>query len=157
MSLQVTMTDGQFTSFEPDEWYPGEIARIEEGDDYGYGPTVRFVLYIDGDLMSDGNPRETWALCSQSLSPRSKLYGWIAGIDRTLIPEPGGTLDLEELAGRKVDVMFEHQTKDDGTVREKVVKMRTSKAGQRTVTAKTPVGQQIQKKAGFVEPDEEAF
>lgn len=113
---------------EADEWLPATIARVEEGDDYGYGPTIRLVLHVDGDYTDgDAEQRETWAMASQKLTPRSKLYGWLKGIDTNLIPDNGGTINLAVLEGRRVDVMFEHGTKDDGTTKETVAKLRTSK------------------------------
>ena len=124
----VTYSETSFELHEPDEWYPGTIAAIVDGEDYGFGPTVRFVLHIDGeiDAISD-EPRETWALCSAKLSPRSKLYGWVKSIDATVIPAEGGTLDLSVLEGRDVDIMFEHSESENGT-RDRVTKMRTRKA-----------------------------
>lgn len=112
---------------EADEWLPATLAKVEEGDDYGYGPTIRLILHVDGDETDGGEQRETWAMASQKLTPRSKLYGWVKGIDPALIPETGGTINLAVLEGRRVDVMFEHGTKEDGTTRESVAKLRTSK------------------------------
>lgn len=125
--VTVTYSEGGAGFFhEPDDWLPATIHRVEEGDDYGYGPTIRLVLHVDGDEF-DGEQRETWAMASQKLSPRSKLYGWLKGIDPGLIPAEGGTVNLAVLEGRRVDVMFEHGTKEDGTAKETVAKLRTSK------------------------------
>lgn len=125
--VTVTMSEGASFFHEPDEWVPATLARVEEGDDYGYGPTIRLILHVDGDLTDGEEQRETWAMASQKLSPRSKLFGWLKGIDPALIPETGGTINLANLEGRRVDVMFEHGTKDDGTAKETVAKLRTSK------------------------------
>jgi hypothetical protein len=124
----VTYSESSFELHEADEWYPATIASIQDGEDYGYGPTVRFVLHIDGevDQISD-EPRETWALCSAKLTPRSKLYGWVKAIDADIIPAEGGTLDLSVLEDRDIDVMFEHAESENGT-RDRVVKMRSRKA-----------------------------
>jgi hypothetical protein len=126
--VTVTMSEGASFFHEADEWLPATLARVEEGDDYGYGPTIRFILLVDGDVNDEtGEQRETWAMASQKLTPRSKLYGWIKGIDASLIPDDGGTINLADLEGRRVDVMFEHGTKDDGTAKETVAKLRPSK------------------------------
>lgn len=124
---EVTYSENSFELHEPDEWYPGVIASVEDGDDYGYGPTVKFIIHIDGetDMVTD-EPRETWAMCSAKLSKRSKLYGWVSAIDSSLIPVDGGTLNLNVLEGRAVDVMFEHAESENGT-RDRVVKMRSRK------------------------------
>lgn len=121
MSLKLKMTESGPTH-EADEWYSGMLTRVEEGDDYGYGPTVRLIIELDDEQS------ETWAMASQTLSPRSKLYSWVKGIDPGLLPEPGGILDLSDLEDRRVDVMFETTQKDDGTERERVVKIRASKS-----------------------------
>ncbi len=125
--VSVVMSESGGFFHEPDEWLPATIARVEEGDDYGYGPTIRLILHVDGDETDAEEQRETWAMASQKLTPRSKLYGWLKGIDPALIPEHGGTVDLSVLEDRRVDVMFEHGTKDDGTTKETVVKLRSSK------------------------------
>lgn len=137
------MDEGLSFFHEPDEWLAASLDRVEEGDDYGYGPTIRLVLHIDGDLTDGGEQRETWAMASQKLSPRSKLYGWIKGIDPNILPEQGGTLNLAELDGRRVDVMFEHGTKDDGTAKETVAKMRTSKTAAPAATPPTEADKEI--------------
>lgn len=119
---------------EADEWYSGTLARVEDGEDYGYGPTIKLIIHLDGDVDDGGTQRETWAMASQKLSPRSKLYGWVNGIDPNLLPENGETLDLATLEDRRVDIMFEHGLKGDGTTKEVVSKVRTSK----TKAPKTP-------------------
>jgi hypothetical protein len=128
----VTYSETSFELHEPDEWYPGTIAQIVDGDDYGYGPTVKFIINLDGeiDAITD-EPRETWAMCSAKLSPRSKLYGWVKSIDASALPEEGGTLDLAVFEGRRVDVMFEHAESDNGT-KDRVVKIRSIKADKAT-------------------------
>lgn len=113
----ITMTEGSFITHEPDEWYSGLILRVEEGGDYGFGDTIRFVIALDGE---DDN--ETWALASQKLSPRSKLYGWVKGIDPALIPEVGEPFKYKKLEDRRVEVMFEA-----GEERERVTKIRAEK------------------------------
>jgi len=125
----VEYTESSFELHEPDEWYPGVIASVEDGDDYGFGPTVKLILHLDGEIdpISD-EPRETWAMASLKLSPRSKLYGWVKAIDESVIPTEGGSVDLAVLEGREVDAMFEHAESENGT-RDRVVKIRARKGG----------------------------
>jgi hypothetical protein len=111
---------------EPEEWLPATLTSVVDGDDYGFGPTIKLILHLDGDTGDDGIQRETWAMASAKLSPRSKLYGWIKGIDPKLLPEVGGTIQLSQLENKRVDVMFEHHETDDGT-KERVTKIRGSK------------------------------
>lgn len=125
MPLELTATETTFELKEPDEWYTGQLVTIEETPDNGYGEGLKWVIEVDGDTFEDGTPRQTWAFCSQKLSPRSKLYGWLKGFD--MAPEAGQTVDLAKLEGKAVDVMFEHGEKQDGTPTDKVVKIRASK------------------------------
>lgn len=141
MSLKIKMTESGPTH-ETDEWYSGTMTRVEEGDDYGYGPTIRLIIELDDENS------ETWAMASQTLSPRSKLFSWVKGIDPNLLPEPGGVLDLAQLEGRRVDVMFETSQKEDGTERERVVKIRASKT-------KAPV-KVMQKQTAATESDDDS-
>jgi hypothetical protein len=115
---------------EADEWLPGEIDRIVDGDPHPqYGPSIKFIIHLDGDIdpISE-EPYETWAFCGARLTKRTKLYRWLTAIDADIIPSEGGRLDLSILNGRAVDVMFENYVKDDGTDGQKIVKMRARKA-----------------------------
>lgn len=132
MPLQVQYSESAgFDLHEADEWYDGLVVAIEETDGV-WGPGLKWIIELDDDEPADnGDPRETWAFCSQKLSPRSKLYAWIKAIDQTAIPEPGGVLDLEQFVGARVQAMFEHYMGDiDGNEveKEKVVKLRAAKA-----------------------------
>ena len=132
MPLTVTATEaGGFELHEPDEWHRGLVVAIEETDGQ-WGPGLKWILELDEDEPhDDGNPRETWAFCSQKLSPKSKLYGWLKALDPSAIPDAGGTVDLEQFIGSRVEVMFEHYEgfDPDGNPldKEKVVKMRKAK------------------------------
>lgn len=144
MSLEnITMTEGSFITHEADEWYPGLLLRVEEGGDYGFGDTIRFVIALDGE-----DDQETWALASQKLSPRSKLYGWVKGIDATLIPEVGEAFAYKKLENRRVEVMFEA-----GEEREKVVKIRAEKKTATPLQKKQAQATAAKKPA----PDEEPY
>jgi len=128
MPLTVTLKESAgFDLHEPDEWYAGHLAGIEETGDNGFGPGLKWIINLEGE-----DDRETWAFCSQKFSERSRLYGWVHAIDASIIPEPGGTLDLEDLIGRPVDVMFEQYqgttAEGQAVTKEKVVKIRASKS-----------------------------
>jgi len=136
MPLTVTLKESAgFDLHEPDEWYAGYLAGIEETGDNGFGPGLKWIISLEGE-----DDREPWAFCSQKFSTRSRLYGWVHAIDASIIPEAGGTLDLEDLIGRPVDVMFEQYqgTTSEGQAitKEKVVKIRASKSLKANAKAK---------------------
>lgn len=138
----ITMTEGSFITHEPDEWFAGDLIRIEDGEDYGFGETIRFVIALDGEES------ETWALASQKMSPKSKLYGWVKGIDPNLIPDIGEALQYKKLADRRVEVMFDAES-------GRVTKIRSEKkAVQSTGLQKK---QAAAAKAKIVDPDTEPF
>lgn len=122
---------GGFDLHDADEWYDGHLAAIEETDGE-WGPGLKWVINLEGetDPIND-EPRETWAYCSQKLSPRSKLYAWLKGLDQNAIPAAGDTVDLDQFIGKPVQIMFErYQGMDrDGNPqeKEKVVKLRAGK------------------------------
>lgn len=101
MPLTMTMTDSDFEKREENEWYPATIVGFEEADDAGYGPGIKWILELEGE-----EGREQWAFSSQKLSPRSKTYKWVKGIDESVLPEPGGVFNIEVLAGRSIFVEF---------------------------------------------------
>lgn len=144
MPLELTVTAGSDAFLhEPDEWLPGQVVNIQEAEDRGFGPGLKWIIELDEDEAGD----ETWAFCSQSLSPRSKLYGWLKALGADL--DNGAVVDLEQYVGKRVDVMFERYqgTAADGSdvEKEKVVKIRASK---------TKAPKKTQPKANF--PDDEA-
>lgn len=131
MPLTITATESAgFELHDADEWYDGDLIAIEETEGQ-WGPGLKWIIELDGETHDDGNPRETWAFCSQKLSPRSKLYAWLKGLDPSAIPEAGGTVDLEQFIGGRVQVMFERYDgyDPDGNPleKEKVVKLRAGK------------------------------
>lgn len=140
----VTATEsGGFDLHEPDEWFDAQITDIQDLPDGQWGPGLKFILELDDDEPhDDGAPWETWAFCSQKLSPRSKLYGWLKAIDEDLIPEPGGTIDLDDLVGSRVQVMFErfngHDPDGNPQEKEKVVKIRAGKKKAKAKKAAKP-------------------
>lgn len=94
-----------------------------ETDDNGYGPGLKWEIQLDGDESN----WDVWAFSSQKLSTKSKLYQWLAAINPEALPKIGETVDLGDLIGRRVEVMFE-AVERDGVAREKVVKIRAAKA-----------------------------
>lgn len=139
----VTATEsGGFDLHEPDEWHDGTVTGIEESNDGQWGPGLKWLIVLDDDEPhDDGAPWETWAFCSQKLSPRSKLYGWLKGIDPSLIPEPGGTVDLDDLVGTRIQVMFErvngHDPDGNPQEKEKVTKIRAGKKADKKKAAES--------------------
>lgn len=137
MSLKVKKTTSEgFRLHEEDEWYAGDLVDMEETSSQ-WGDGLKWIIELDDDEPDDdGNPRETWAYCSQVLSPRSKLWGWVKAIDASLLPEEDGdVLDLELILGGRVEVMFErYDDMDDAgekIEKEKVVKIRAEKTEKR--------------------------
>jgi len=153
MPLRVTMTEsGGFDLHEEGEWYAGTLVDIEETDGQ-YGPGLKWVINLDGETYDDGKPRDTWAFCSQKLSPKSKLYKWTKGVlGDTAMPQPGEVLDLGQLIGRRVKVMFEHvpgMTEEGQPItKEKVVAVKA--ADQQQPAAPQPT-------RAHTAPDEEPF
>lgn len=156
MPLTIEMKEsGGFDLHEADEWFDGLLVAIEETDG-NWGPGLKWIIELDDDDPADnGDPRETWAFCSQKLSPRSKLYSWAKAIDPASIPEAGGILDLEDFIGTRVQVMFERYLSDidgDSVEKEKVVKIRAAKKQ----PAKRPANTRT-RKARDDEPEDEPF
>ena len=121
---------GGFDLHEETEWYEGTITDIEETDGQ-YGAGYKFVIGIDGETFDDGKPRDTWAFCSQTLSPRSKLFKWAKGIlGEAAMPAPGQPFDLGQMIGARVKVMFEHvqstTPEGDQITKDKVVAIKTA-------------------------------
>ena len=131
----ITMREsGGFDLHEEGEYYTGTVVDIEDLPDGQYGPGLKWFINLDGEILDDGKPRDTWAFCSQTLSPRSKLYKWAKGIlGESALPASGQTLDLGQMIGKRVKVMFEHAPAmdPDGNpiTREKVVTIKAAENG----------------------------
>lgn len=128
LTLEVQESGG-FELHDEAEWLDGTITGVEETNDGQWGPGIKFLIVLDGEeTIDDGYPRETWAFCSQKLSPRSKLYGWAKGLGWD--PDDG-TLDLEEYVDTRCQIMFERYngTDPDGNSveKEKVTRLRKGK------------------------------
>lgn len=139
MSLTTVMKETSgFDLHEENEWYEGTITDIEETDGQ-YGPGYKFIINLDGETFDDGNARDTWAFCSQTLSPRSKLYKWAKGIlGEAAMPAAGEPFDLGQLIGARIKAMFEHHPgttpEGEAITKEKVVALKT--AGSQTIAEK---------------------
>lgn len=121
MSLEIAMTESSgFDLHEPDEWYAGKLISIQETDPGKFGPKLKWVIQLDDEDY------ETWAFCYQKLSPKSKLYEWIKGLDPSDLPEPGDVVQFDKYLGKRIQVMFEQYEKD-GAVRETPSKIRAEK------------------------------
>lgn len=134
MPLTVTATESAgYELHEADEWFTGTIEAIEETEGQ-WGPGLKWIIHIDDETHDDGAPRETWAFCSQKLSPRSKLWGWLKALGYDV--EAGDTIDLTEFLGKRCQVMFEHYDgyDPDGNPmwKEKVTKIRKGKGAAQT-------------------------
>ena len=114
MALEITVRDDYLHP--ENEWFPGFLDRIEE-DEGQFGPMLKWVFILDTEPE-----REAWGFTSQTLSPRSKAYGWIKGI-YSQGPEPGQVVDLGQLFGERVGVMFEHREGENGPT-DRIVKVK---------------------------------
>ena len=127
MALELTVkAGGSFDLHEADEWIDATIIDIQDDPDGKFGPQLKWILHVDGDDQD----RETWAFCSQTLSPSSKLYAWLnAGFYDLGV---GQTVVIEDLIGDRCQVMFEQYQRDaegGAYTAEKVVKIRAPKGG----------------------------
>lgn len=60
----------------------------------------RFYFDVENLLDEEGNQATTDAISSRTLSPKSKLWGWLTAFG--LKPEVGKVMDLEEVIGKRV-------------------------------------------------------
>jgi hypothetical protein len=140
MPLVIEKTEsGGFELHPEEDWVDGQITAIEETDGQ-WGAGLKFIIVLDGEeTADDGYPRETWAFCSQKLSPRSKLYAWAKGLGWD--PEDE-TLDLNDFIDSRVQVMFErydgHDNDGNSVEKEKITKLRKGK-GKAKKQAKRPL------------------
>jgi hypothetical protein len=142
MPLTLSVSEsGGFELHDEDEWFDGQITEITETDDGQWGPGLKWIIELDGDTYTtdDGEEvqRETWAFCSQKLSKRSKLYGWVKGLGWDPEDEE---VHLPDYIGKRCQVMFERfdgfDRDGNSQEKEKVVKIR---AGKGKAKAKKPL------------------
>lgn len=140
------MTEG-FDLHTPDEWLPGELISIEEFPGQYDSPALKWVFQLDDE------DREEWAFSSQKLSPKSKVYRWLAGLDPNNLPESGQVVDFSKYVGTRVEVMYE-QEKVDGLLIEKISRVRAEK---KQAAIKGQQKKAAAAKAAVYGPDEEPF
>lgn len=132
-----------------EEWLSATIVSIEETDGQ-WGPQFEWHFEVDGDPeRDDGSPRQSFAWCTLSYTPRSKLTKWV----KAILGEVPEVLNEQDLVGMKVDVFFEHEDKIDPisgepTIREKLTRVRAAK--------KASTKQKAPAKKKTVEDDDEA-
>lgn len=104
-------------------WYPGTIVNVEDAD-FGFGPTVVFVIELDDDPLTDeGDKRQVKAMASDKLTPRSKLTRWVKGIFGEEVLEEG-VVDLDLATAERIQVMFEHSENSNGDPDEKITQIK---------------------------------
>lgn len=142
--LQVTVpeqseNDGPYIpDVEVDEWLPATVVNLEyrapdPDQDSAYGkpkPQYEWEIHIDGHWNTDGDQIPTRAWTTVSFHEKSTLHKWLTGLGYKLAA--GENINLAELIGARVDVMFEWATKQGGPYKgqqfKKLVKIRRSKA-----------------------------
>lgn len=133
---ETTGSDGIYIpDVEVDEWLPATIVNIERQEpdpDSEYGndkAQYAWEIHIDGHLNDDGDQIPTRAWTTISFHEKSNLYKWLTGLGYTVAA--GENINLGELIGARVDVMFEWSVKQGGPYKgerfKKLVKIRRSK------------------------------
>lgn len=123
MSRMRTFTEADYRYHDELTWYPGTIVNVED-EDFGFGPTVVFVIELDDDPVDDeGNPRQVKAMASDKLTPNSKLTRWVKGIFGQQVVEQGG-VDLDLATGERIQVMFEYGENSNGDPSEKITQIK---------------------------------
>ena len=126
MSRVRQLVDADYRYHEELTWYPGAIVDVEDAD-FGFGPTVVFVIELDDDgVDDDGNPRQVRAMASDKLTPNAKLTRWVKGIFGPEMLETG-TVDLDLAVGERVQVMFEYGENNNGDPNEKITQIKAAK------------------------------
>jgi hypothetical protein len=120
MSLKLTMTDSSFELHEADEWLPALLVSIEEYEGQYDGAALKWIFQLDGE------DRDEWQFSSQKLSPKSKTYRWLKGLDPTNLPDTGQVVDFAKYFNTRVEVMYERYD-DDGVENERIGKVRAEK------------------------------
>ena len=133
-----TVEAASFDLHEELEWYPGVVVSVTETDGQ-YGR--QYELDIDmGDLDTEGNPRYQKAWCNAKVTPGTKLGRWLAGVYGKDAIQPGRQVNVKDLEGKAVDVMFErYQGEYQGAPveRERVKELRAHR-GQAQAQAQAP-------------------
>ena len=109
-------------------WYQASVAGIED-DEFSHGPVVKFILNLD----EDDEDRDVHAIATDRLTPKSKLTQWTKGLFGEDAISEGKTVDLDDAAGMRVEVMFKHGTNSAGEPNETVTLLRRADQGQELV------------------------
>ncbi len=111
MTRMRTYEPADYRQHEELVWYPGKIVAIED-EDYGHGPALRFVIQFDEE------DRDTYAIATDKLTPKSKLTRWVKGLfgENALNEE----IDIDSAIGMRVEAMFEYGENANGEPDEKV-------------------------------------
>lgn len=123
MSRVREFTEANYRYHNELEWYPGVIVDVQD-EDFGFGPTVVFVIELDDDPTDDdGNKRQVKAMASDKLTPNAKLTRWVKGIFGEEVLEQG-VIDLDLATQERVKVMFGYGENSKGDPDEKITEIR---------------------------------
>ena len=100
--------------------YTATVASVVPAEGQ-FGPQLEWQFQIE-----DGTTFKSW--CSQSLSPKSKLYSWARALLGGEVPE---TLDTDDLIGKPCRISLLLRPRDDGTEYNKVDAVLAPKPGQK--------------------------
>jgi hypothetical protein len=101
------VTEGGGSPVDPGR-YVVKVVRLDPGQDFGNGPTIRWVFHL-ADAASkailrdeEGDPYEFYQLSSRKLSAGSKPGKWAGALlGRALNPGESGAMIASELVGKK--------------------------------------------------------
>lgn len=99
--------------------YTATVASIEQTDGQ-YGPQLQWDFRLE-----DGSSQRAW--CSQSLTPKSKLFAWA----KALLGEVPDSIDTDDLLGLPCRLSIVMRTREDGSETNKVDNVLAPKAGQK--------------------------
>lgn len=140
---------------EPEEWIAGTIKGFEDMADNGFGPSLKWVIELDGQGSDDF---DKWAFTPAKLTAKNKLGKWLTAMGVEV--EKGKSIERNDLIGRRVEVMFERFEKD-GMDREKIVRVRAEKGAktdlQNKQTQATAAKAPKRETTDFANPDEAPF
>lgn len=120
---------------EVDEWLPATVVNIEHRDPDPESPfenpkpQYEWEINIDGHVNDEGVQIPTRAWTTISFHEKATLHKWLTGLGYKVAA--GENINLGELIGARVDVMFEWAVKQGGPYKgerfKKLVKIRRSK------------------------------
>lgn len=102
-------TDSEYVDVESGK-YIAQVASLDDGDDYGNGPTIIWVMNLadnSGPLYNaEGGPLQHRALSSQSLGKRAKARQWAEAFLGQSIAGMTGDEVTEALVGTVANVLI---------------------------------------------------